>query len=1032
MEIGLLGPLLVRDDGGDGVAVGGARVRALLAMLALDAGRTVPATRLMDGLWGERPPANTGNALATLVKRLRGVLRPDSVLVSPPGYLLAVDPGQVDAVRFAQLAAEGRAALRGGDPRSAVQVLDEALGLWRGAALADVLDAPFAAPVAAGLEERRLTAVEDRAEAALALGRHADVAAHLGAEAREHPLRERLAALTMRALAGDGRQSEALEVFERTRSLLAEELGVDPSPVLAEAHLTVLRGDDRTAGRAPARGLRARVTSFVGRDAELSQVAGMLRDAKLVTIVGPGGAGKTRLAVEAGARAEAWPDGVTLVEFASLAAEADVASTVMAALGVREGVRKAGEAADPEGRLTEALAGRRLLLVLDNCEHVVDAVARVADLVLGACPDVRLLATSREPLAVPGEVLFPIPPLRLPPEGAASLEFPAVRLFVDRAEAVRAGRSQDLEAIGAICRELDGLPLAIELAAARARALSPAQILARLDDRFRLLTGGHRTALPRHQTLRAVVEWSWESLAEREAGAARALSVFAGRFGLEDAEAVCGEDVLDPLTALVDKSLVEPDGDRYRMLETIRAYAAGRLNEAGEEAAVRAAHARRFLDTVEAAEPALRTAAQQEALDRIAESHDNALAALRWAVDGGDAALALRLCAALTWYWWFRGQRWEASRQARQVLALTPDGPPDGLVLEHATCLLAAHLADFAHPLDFSSATGAADLAGLAEAFTAVRAEDGPVNPLLLVSGASLLAMTGRSEEALELLDQYAAADDPWLASAAVMMRGSLLVRVEDLESAVTGFRALGDRWGLIQALMLVIQHRALRGGLAEVAPLMDEAEALLDGLLADEEVSATLIRHAYLRLRGGDLDGASRATGRALRHARSGRQRALVQAADAAIAGRRGDFATALPAFRSVLAELAALRTVPFDVAFIRANYARALSASGDFAGAYAQFDEALRSLGPVDDRSLQIMVVIGAAATAGSAGDHEKAVLLLAGCEAVFQAGYANADAVRANEQARVALGGQRYAELREQGAALTRDALLALIRS
>jgi len=787
----------------------------------------------------------------------------------------------------------------------------------------------------------------------------------------------------------------------------------------------------------------------VGREEEIARIGALLADGPLVTIVGPGGAGKTRLAVEcAGRLADRWPDGTWLVELAAVTGPDSVTTAVLAALGSRDGVPQpaaqgAARTADPADRLVQILAGKALLLVLDNCEHLVDEAAALASRLLGSCPDVRLLVTTQEPLAVPGEVLSPIPPLSLPPaeaDGAEAAGYPAVMLFAERAAAVRPGFTLDdgnAAAVSAICRRLDGMPLAIELAAARARVLTPQQIAERLDDRFRLLTGGSRGALPRHQTLQAVVAWSWERLGEEEARTARRLSVFAGGATLDEVESLCGPQALDTLTGLVDKSLVEVDGDRYRMLETIRAYAAGQLASSGEEEQTWAELAAGQLAQAQAAEPRLRSRDQLASIEALAAGVDNAVAALRWAAEAGKTRLSLPLCASLSWYWWLRGQRGEATRQARYVLRQAGrDQVPDDLFPAYATCLLASSIDSFAHPLDFTAVAG--EQAWLDEMVRAVDRLNGyppqAVNPLLLISGASLLAVAGRTEDALALLDGYAAAGDPWLACAALMIRGSLRVDVADLERAAAGFRTLGERWGLSQSLMLLIRHRALRGSLSEVDALMAQAESLLDGWLSAEEVIAALLRHLYLRLRGGDLDGAARDARRARGHVTTSVPASLavqIDLADAAIAARRGDYDVALPAFERGIAALAAApQELPFESAFARANYARALSAAGQHDAAAAQFRAALRALGPVDDRHTRIMVLLGAAVAAEAGGDPERAALILAGCAAVFQAGAGNPQAMQARDRARAALGEDAFRAASDRGAALSQDELLAVI--
>src|SRR5580693_815405 len=585
VHVALLGPLEVRTDGDPGeiTEVAGARLRALLIMLALHPGQLVTASQLIDGLWPQEMPAGAGNALQALVSRLRRAL-PEAVIESrPSGYQLNIDPRSTDIVRFEDLMAAGRSQLRD-DPAAAGQTLRQALALWRGPALADVADTDFGQAAIARLDELRLTAIEQRADA--------------------------------------GRRGAALEVYEQTRKRLVDHLGVEPSAELAALHLDILRDeppaepDPKTPRPAnPASNhtshtshkstnLRAELTSFVGRDAEPRQVAELLGAYRLLTLTGPGGAGKTRLAVES-ARAElpATPDGVWLVELAPVTDPADVTSAVLSALGLREQVLVSPNRArrlmpetppppDELSRLLSALAVKRTLLVLDNCEHLVAAAAALADRVLAACPQVRIMATSREPLNITGEALWTVGPLTLPPDPAVTSlsaersvvhDFASVRLLTQRARAVVPGFAvthDNAPAVAAICRALDGMPLAIELAAARLRTMAPEQIEARLGDRFQLLSSGSRTAMPRHQTLRAVVDWSWDLLDDAERALWRRFSVFTGGATLEAAEQVCSGSglpaarVLDLLTALAEKSLltVRHDPPRYWMLEIIRAY----------------------------------------------------------------------------------------------------------------------------------------------------------------------------------------------------------------------------------------------------------------------------------------------------------------------------------------------------------------------------------------------------------------------------------------------------------------------------
>ncbi|MEU9871288.1 BTAD domain-containing putative transcriptional regulator [Actinomadura sp. NPDC048021] len=847
MQFGVLGPVEVRADGAV-VPVGGPLVRALLAMLVLDAGRLVPVERLIDGLYGEEPPSGAANALQSQVSRLRrGLGDPALVEGTPAGYRIAVRREDVDVHRFQRLVADAKAAGR----HEAAGLLREALGLWRGPALAGV-GVPFAAGQAARLEEERACAVEEYGEALLAEDPGAAVAA-LRDLVDAQPLRERARALLMRALHRSGRQAEALAVFEDGREVLAEELGADPSRELADVHLAILRGEAPAAVRA---NLPAQLTSFIGREEELRRVGRMLADGRLVTLLGPGGAGKTRLAIEAAAR-----DGgeVCFVDLAPVVS-GDVGKALLGALGLREaGMRPAPGEQPPDTveRLVTALEGRRVLLVLDNCEHVVAAVAELAHRLLSACPELRVLATSREALAITGEALRPLPPLELPPPGAALAElprYPAVRLFLDRAAAVRPGFAVDegnAAAVLRICRALDGLPLAIELAAARLRSLPVAEVATRLDDRFRLLSRGNRTAPPRHQTLRAVVEWSWDLLDEAEQTLARRLTVFAGGLTLEAAMGVCGLDDADELLVeLADKSLVQSDGSRYRMLDTVRAFCAERLAAAGEAERFERAHAEYFAELAGRAEPHLRGAEQLEWLELLAADHGNLHAALRRTVRS-DPATALRMIAPLSWYWWLRG-RVEGAALASDLLDVVGTDPPEGLDEEYVLCVTNAVS---------GGVTGERAVAWLDRAAELLRAIDRPVRyPAVIV----LWALTAGPERTDIEVFQRQVGDDPWTRALVRMSDGFLAQFGGDLaemekacEEAVRGFRACGDRWGTANSLDPLAQLASLRGDRERARALLDEALDLVGQLGALEDTADLLYQRAVVHIRAGDLDAA-------------------------------------------------------------------------------------------------------------------------------------------------------------------------------
>ncbi len=585
MEFRILGSVEA-ENGGLAVDLGGLRERTLLARLLLAAGQVVSADRLADDLWAGEPPPHSSGTLRVYISRLRRALGPaaTALVTQPPGYLLRLEPGQLDASKFEHLVGVARRDLDDGKAEAAAAGLRAALALWRGPALGDVADFAFAQADVARLTEARLAATEDRVEADLACGRHASLAGELDGLAAAHPLRERLCGQLMLALYRCDRQADALRAYRELRARLADELGIDPNLRLHRLHEAILRqlpeldwqpaaagpagdqgageswqrtalGPGRTAGRAaelahepvpvagptPAPGLPAETTSFVGREAELSTIEDLLGLSRLLTLTGPGGSGKTRLALRAGAQASSvHPGGVWLVELAQITRPDQVATATAAALSIRE---EPGRALGDS--IIAGLAGRDLLLIVDNCEHVLDAVAELLTALLRGCPKLRILATSQSRLGLAGEATWPVPPLVLPPPDVVDTGVVAaaesVRLFCDRAALARPGfglTAGNVAAVSEICRRLDGIPLAIELAAARVNALTAGQLAARLDDRFRLLAGASRSGLPRHRTLRAAIEWSHDLLSEAEQICFRRLAVFAGGCTLEAAEAV--------------------------------------------------------------------------------------------------------------------------------------------------------------------------------------------------------------------------------------------------------------------------------------------------------------------------------------------------------------------------------------------------------------------------------------------------------------------------------------------------------------
>jgi predicted ATPase/DNA-binding SARP family transcriptional activator len=641
------------DDHGRILDLGGLRERTLLARLLLSANRVVSADRLADDLWSGQPPPHSMATLRVYISRLRRVLGPhaSALLTQAPGYRLNVAPDELDAARFERLVAAATADLAAGRPERAAMLLREALDLWRGPALSDVADLEFAQAEAGHLEEARLTALETRVEADLACGRHAGLVAELDSLAARHPLRERLVGQHILALYRCGRQAEALHAYGQLRTRLADELGIDPSPDLQRLQERILRQDpvldgdlngfaaerDQQVPVAPvpatgpgeavgapptppeqslpepappaAPALPVETTSFVGREAELDTIEELLGLSRLLTLTGSGGSGKSRLALRAGAQAASrHPGGVWLAELAPISRPGLVVPVVAQVLSAAE---------EPGRTLLDGIATRlgdaSALLIVDNCEHVIDAAAEMIAALLRRCSGLRILATSQTRLGVPGEASWPVPPLTVPGPGVtgqqAAAEAEAVRLFCDRAALARPGfrlTEDNAAAVSDICRQLDGIPLAIELAAARISALTTVQLAARLGNRFRLLTGGNRAGLPRHRTLEAAIEWSHELLSEAERVCFRRMAVFAGGCTIDAVEAVCPDEALplevvfETVTTLVDRSLLTTEerlgSMRYSMLESIHQYALARLAEAGETGDLHERHLNWLLD----------------------------------------------------------------------------------------------------------------------------------------------------------------------------------------------------------------------------------------------------------------------------------------------------------------------------------------------------------------------------------------------------------------------------------------------------
>jgi predicted ATPase/DNA-binding SARP family transcriptional activator len=1030
VQIGLLGPFEVRTDDGVLAEVPGARLRGLLIALALQPGHVVPKAALVDWIWGERPPADAANALQRLASRLRKALPTGLIEGQPGGYRLTVAPDAVDAVRFERLLAQARHEEGAGR----VRLLREALALWRGAAMQDVAleDSEAFDAAVTRLEGLRLTAMEDRFEAEVSLGQDVAAIAELTDAVTAHPLRERLAAALMRALVAAGRDSEALLIYERTREALADALGVDPSPELSALHVALLRGELGRREENQKTNVRAELTSFVGRDDDVAAVRELITEHRLTTLVGPGGSGKTRLATETARTLTGdLPDGVWLVELAAIGADGDVAQATLAALGLRDALLGAVSSADAVDGLIAAIRGREALLILDNCEHVIEAAAKFADRVLGECRRLRILATSREPLGITGEALWLVEPLALP-EGDASpgeiASSPAVRLLRDRAGAVRKDLGVDertLSAMVRICRALDGMPLAIELAAARLRTMSIEQLANRLDDRFRLLTSGSRTALPRHKTLRAVVDWSWELLTGAERMVLRRLSVFSGGASLDAAERVCAgdeveqEQVLELLTALAEKSLLLAEGDstpRYRMIGTIKEYAGHRLAEAGESDLARHAHLGYFTELTETADPHLRRAEQLEWLATLEAEHDNIGAAMRGALTAGEAQAAMRLAAAGGYYWWLGGHRAEG---IELIIAATK---MPGEVIDEIRAMVYALVATF-------MTSGRGDQYQVEEwihqAYRLSQRSQGRYPMLRLV--APLERMLQGPDASLPAFEPLLDDEDPWVRALARLHLGRMRIMLGQggrdadayLEQALAEFRGLGERFGISFALTELADRIATRGEFANACEDYEQAIAVVTEVGAIEDVIRMRSRQAQLYWLLGDRDSSAVAIADAERCAErvtwpdALAELALSKAELARWSGEAGEARHELSVAATLLgddAERAPIRAVTHDLLGYLA---------GDLSEARTHRVAACQAASEAGHAPLIAQVIVGVADLALRRGQYEQAARLLAASASVRGLpDRSHPDAARIERTARRRLGEARFAEAAQEG--------------
>jgi predicted ATPase/DNA-binding SARP family transcriptional activator len=1058
VQFGILGPVEVTENDAP-VPVPGSRERQLLALLAVSVGHVVSVDRLVEELWGADLPRHPANALQAAISRLRRALGPrgsELVVTRRPGYVLEADPDSVDAHRFERLVAEARRRVAE-QPAWAAQQLTNALALWRGAPLAELAGTDTGRGEAARLEELRLAAEEDRVEALLISGRHADLAGELEALVRAQPFRERRWGQLMLAHYRSGRQAEALRTFQEARRVLAEELGLEPSPDLRRLEAAILVQDpslgppamerDAAAGR---HNLPAQATTFVGRWREQREVAKLLGEHRLVTLTGLGGVGKSRLALEVAAGlVEHTPGGVWLVELGAQGDGSLVVPAVAATLGVRDSGEFGPEGRSVEDRLIDRLAAAASLLVLDSCEHVVDACASLAARVLAAAPGTRILATSREALNVAGEAQYPVTPLAFPDsptfvEGLA--DYDAVRLFVERGGAVQPGFSLGADtapAVVHICRRLDGIPLALELAAARLTALPVGEIAARLDDRFRLLTAGRRDAPPRQQTLRATLDWSYELLREPDAMLFRRLSVFAGSFGLAAAEAVCagglvhGEDVLVTLARLVDRSLVAAEPDRnasYRMLETVRAYAWERLGQAGEAEVLQRRHAAHFLRVTEEAERLRRTkGGGRKAVRTLEQCYDELRVAVERSLAQGNVEIALRLGGSLGWFW-FATRRGEGAERLDAILETAGDAP----TVARARALQAAALLEV-WPVTERTLPRATESLTL---FEQLGHESDAAVSRLLVGGA--LGTAGRLDEAARLVAEAEAImrrlDDRYHEAVAWRVRAFLLIARGELDQAVDysrrsleRFREFDDAWGISSALyQLGMIVRLQRNHEAAINLLAEALDVARDRGLWDN-VHQALNELGVCAALAGEHERAVAFHEEALAVARASGSRASLARTYNAVgvaACLRGDLDRARELHREAAATAREIGgTGELVWSLTSAGVVEELR--GDLEAAEGCHQEALGVAASSGDRAAMALALEGLAGVTVASGDTEQTAVLLGAASAGRVGGGFRfegelLDVERTIRAAQADLGDRAFAEAFERGRAVGLEAI------
>lgn len=878
MLVRVLGPIEVRSSPDQSWTRPSPQQRAILAMLVADLGQSCRTDLLQEAVWGDPPPPNAPRLLQGLIARLRRILEPrddrGSRLISvPDAWMLDLDPSDIDAGRFEDLTREGHELADRGlveEPRGR---LEEAIGFWRGHPFGDVGDHQSLIAERTRLEELRLSAIEQLLDLRLRSGEAADVVAEADRLVRDYPLRERSQALLMEALYRTGRQVDALRTFQRAREQLVEEVGAEPGPQLQRLYEMILqhRLEALPSTDLHPNNLPAQLTSFIGREQGILEISKLLSEVRLVTLTGAAGVGKTRLALRVAEELiDRNADGVWLVELASVSDPGLVIGRVAEPFEVRDIETSRGRRLLDV--LVDYLSERELLMVLDNCEHVIDSSASLSESLLTRCPRLRILATSRERLGISGEVVYPVPALSVPGVETRELEqSEAVRLFLDRAAQLKPDfrlMPESTSAVRDITRRLDGLPLAIEIVASRSNLLTPGQICQRLDDQFSLITSD-RDDQGRHTSLEAAMNWSYDLLNPQERSLFRQLAVFVGGWMLEAAETICesGEtEMLDLLGRLVDRSLVEvterEGSNRYRLLEPVRQYALVKLRSAEtEENLVCRRHTEYFLQLAEASEAGLRGHQQELWMRKMDWEHDNLRKAIGWSLDEGYDEWALRIAAAMSWFWWLRGYWNEAQDWFERVYEATP----------HADPALRNRMVYKLGSIEVRRTRPARVKALLERSLPILRAHGTPLDVAwATVSLAQAQARNTRERErgielAKESLTLFSAAKHPWCEAYSKMMLGSYMFASDPaqaqahMDQAIQALVHLGDRYTAGSFSSRLGDYLARAGMYDEGRQIIERGLKMVEGTGARFVVAHCKSRLAKVTTMTGDLEDAKR-----------------------------------------------------------------------------------------------------------------------------------------------------------------------------